>query len=127
VKARRSGGSAYDIALPARSIARAESTVNPPFQSKPRWLRPAVQAPDSGVFFASFAAGQQCPADAGVAKLTSIKAAPPPIANLALLFEGRRSMTTETILIVGAITAAFTVFALTLWRAERLTRDLKRD
>jgi hypothetical protein len=32
-------------------------------------------------------------------------------------------MTTETILIVGAITA---VFALTLWRAERLTRDLKR-
>jgi hypothetical protein len=59
--------------------------------------------------------------------LTSIKAAPPPIANPALLFEGRRSMTTETILIVGAITAAFTVFALTLWRAERLTRDLKRD
>jgi hypothetical protein len=36
---------------------------------------------------------------------------------------GKRSMTTETILIVGAITA---VFALTLWRAERLTRDLKR-
>lgn len=40
--------------------------------------------------------------------------------------EGRRNMTTETILIVGAITAAFAVFALTLWRAERLTRDLKR-
>jgi hypothetical protein len=42
-------------------------------------------------------------------------------------FEGKRSMTTETILIVGAITAAFAVFALALWRAERLTRDLKRE
>ena len=41
--------------------------------------------------------------------------------------EGRSRMTTETILIVGAITAAFAVFALTLWRAERLTRDLKRE
>jgi hypothetical protein len=59
--------------------------------------------------------------------LTSIKAAPVPIANAALFIEGRRSMTTETILIVGAITAAFAVFALTLWRAERLTRDLKRE
>jgi hypothetical protein len=36
-------------------------------------------------------------------------------------------MTNETILIVGAITATFALFALTLWRAERLTRDLKRD
>ena len=36
-------------------------------------------------------------------------------------------MPTETILIVGAITAAFAVFALSLWRAERLTRDLKRE
>jgi hypothetical protein len=35
-------------------------------------------------------------------------------------------MPTETILIVGAITAAFAVFALTLWRAERMTRDLKQ-
>jgi hypothetical protein len=60
-------------------------------------------------------------------KLTSIKAASVPIANAARLIEGRRSMTTETILIVGAITAAFAAFALTLWRAERLTRDLKRD
>jgi hypothetical protein len=59
--------------------------------------------------------------------LTSIKAATLAIANAALLFEGRRSMTPETILIVGAITATFGLFALTLWRAERLTRDLKRD
>jgi hypothetical protein len=36
-------------------------------------------------------------------------------------------MTTQAILIVGAITAAFAVFALTLWRAERMTRDLKRE
>jgi hypothetical protein len=36
-------------------------------------------------------------------------------------------MTTETFLIVGAITAAFALFALSLWRAERMTRDLKRD
>jgi hypothetical protein len=62
-----------------------------------------------------------------VANLTSIKAASLRIANSALLFEGRRSMTTETMLIIGAVTAAFAVFALTLWRAERLTRDLKRD
>jgi hypothetical protein len=36
-------------------------------------------------------------------------------------------MPTETILIVGAITVAFALFALTLWRAERMTRDLKRE
>jgi hypothetical protein len=36
-------------------------------------------------------------------------------------------MTTQTILVVGAITAAFAVFALSLWRAERMTRDLKRE
>jgi hypothetical protein len=36
-------------------------------------------------------------------------------------------MTTEIMLIVGAITAAFLVFALTLWRAERLTREVKRE
>jgi hypothetical protein len=59
-------------------------------------------------------------------RLTSIKAAASPIADSAPLFEGRRSMTTETVLIVGAITAAFALFALTLWRAERMTRDLKR-
>jgi hypothetical protein len=58
--------------------------------------------------------------------LTSIKAASHAIANAARLSMGDASMTTETILIVGAITAAFAVFALTLWRAERLTRDLKR-
>jgi hypothetical protein len=34
-------------------------------------------------------------------------------------------MRTETILIVGAIAAAFAAFALMLWRTERLTRDLK--
>jgi hypothetical protein len=43
------------------------------------------------------------------------------------LFEGRYSMPTETILVVVAIIAAFSVFGLSLWRAERLTRDLKRD
>jgi hypothetical protein len=59
--------------------------------------------------------------------LTSIKAVSVPIVNAARLIEERRSMTTQTILIVGAITAAFAVFALTLWRAERLTRDLKRE
>jgi hypothetical protein len=36
-------------------------------------------------------------------------------------------MTIETILIVAGITAAFAAFALALWRAERLTRDLKRE
>jgi hypothetical protein len=36
-------------------------------------------------------------------------------------------MPTETILIVGAITVSFALFALTLWRAERMTRDLKRE
>ena len=36
-------------------------------------------------------------------------------------------MTTETMLIVGAITAAFVGFALTLWWAERQTRDAKRS
>jgi hypothetical protein len=71
--------------------------------------------------------GNSAPAGAGIAKLTSIKAASPAIAYAALFFEWRRSVTTETILIVGAITAAFALFALTLWRAERLTRDLKRD
>jgi hypothetical protein len=35
-------------------------------------------------------------------------------------------MPIETVLIVGAITAAFALFALTLWRAEQMTRDLKR-
>jgi hypothetical protein len=35
------------------------------------------------------------------------------------------SMTPETMLIVSAITVAFAAFALTLWRAEHLTRDLK--
>jgi hypothetical protein len=59
-------------------------------------------------------------------RLTSIKGAALPIADSVRLFQGRRSMTTETILIVGTITAAFAVFALTLWRAERMTRDLKR-
>ncbi len=34
-------------------------------------------------------------------------------------------MTTEAILIVGVITAAFIGFALTLWWAERQTRDPK--
>ena len=60
-------------------------------------------------------------------ELTSIKAAALPIADSAPLLEGRCSMTTETFLIVGAITAAFALFALSLWRAERMTRDLKRD
>ena len=36
-------------------------------------------------------------------------------------------MTTQAILIVGAITVAFALFALTLWRAERMTRDIKRE
>jgi hypothetical protein len=36
-------------------------------------------------------------------------------------------MTTQAILIVGAITTAFAFFALSLWRAERMTRDLKRE
>ncbi len=34
-------------------------------------------------------------------------------------------MTTETALIVAAIVLAFTGFALTLWWAERQTRDIK--
>src|ERR1700722_16671205 len=34
-KARRRGGSVDDIVLPARSIAPADCTVNPLFQSKP--------------------------------------------------------------------------------------------
>jgi hypothetical protein len=36
-------------------------------------------------------------------------------------------MTIETFLVVSAITAAFAAFAFALWRAERLTRDLKRE
>ena len=36
-------------------------------------------------------------------------------------------MTTETIVIVAAITGAFTLFALTLWHAERRTRGLQRE
>jgi hypothetical protein len=59
--------------------------------------------------------------------LTSIKAMHAAFVDSALLIEGRHSMTTQTILIVGAITAAFALFALTLWRAERMTRDLKRE
>jgi hypothetical protein len=34
-------------------------------------------------------------------------------------------MTTETAIMVGAITAAFIAFALTLWWAERQTRGMK--
>jgi hypothetical protein len=45
----------------------------------------------------------------------------------ALLSKGRRTMTTETMLIVGAITAAFVGFALTLWWAERQSRDANRS
>jgi hypothetical protein len=37
------------------------------------------------------------------------------------------TMTTETAIMVGAITAAFIGFALTLWWAERETRSLHRD
>ena len=47
--------------------------------------------------------------------------------NLCSTFKGSHIMTLETILIVGAITAAFAAFAFALWRAERLTRDLKRE
>jgi uncharacterized membrane protein len=63
----------------------------------------------------------------GFATLTSIKAAAVRIADSALLSRGDVSVTTEAMLIVGAITAAFALFAVTLWRAERMTRDLKRD
>jgi hypothetical protein len=59
--------------------------------------------------------------------LTLIKAAAVLMVKSELLFKGRHIMTTETILIVGAITAAFAAFALMLWRTERLTRDLKRE
>jgi hypothetical protein len=40
---------------------------------------------------------------------------------------GDSTMTTETAIIVGAITAAFIGFALTLWWAERQTRDIKGE
>jgi hypothetical protein len=36
-------------------------------------------------------------------------------------------MTTETAIIVAAITAAFIGFALTLWWAERQTRGIKGE
>jgi hypothetical protein len=36
-------------------------------------------------------------------------------------------MTTQAAIMVGAITAAFIGFALTLWWAERQTRGMKRE
>jgi hypothetical protein len=61
------------------------------------------------------------------AALTSIKAKMRDFRILRSFPKGRRTMTTETMLIVGAITAAFVGFALTLWWAERQTRDAKRS
>jgi hypothetical protein len=42
-------------------------------------------------------------------------------------FRGDKRMSTETAIIVCAITAAFVGFALTLWWAERQTRGVKTE
>jgi hypothetical protein len=42
-------------------------------------------------------------------------------------FQRRLSMTTETAIIVAAVTTAFIGFALTLWWAERQTRGIRSE
>jgi hypothetical protein len=59
--------------------------------------------------------------------LTSIKVSRRGFGDPALVSGGDTTMTTETAILVGAITAAFIGFALTLWWAERQTRGLHRD
>jgi hypothetical protein len=59
--------------------------------------------------------------------LTSINVSRRGLADPALASKGDITMTTETAIMVGAITVAFIGFALTLWWAERETRGLHRD
>jgi hypothetical protein len=79
------------------------------------------------IFRGALQAGNGAPAGVGIREIDLDQSCRPQNRGFCAPFEGIRTMTTETILIVGAITAAFAAFALTLWRAERLTRDIKRE
>jgi hypothetical protein len=65
--------------------------------------------------------------DVGLAALTSIKAIGATFADSARLLRGETQHDDANHPHRRAITAAFAVFVLTLWRAERMTRDLKRE
>jgi hypothetical protein len=57
--------------------------------------------------------------------LTSIKVGVNRFGHASPVFRGDLAMPTETAVVVAAIVLAFTGFALTLWWAERQTRDVK--